>query len=86
MNAPHTSLFEQYQQLKPRYRNAVLMIRDSDAYITFGADAILVADRCHFESQENEHGYECRVPLAGLDIMMHLLIESGYCIAVAEPL
>ncbi len=83
-----TPLTKQYNEIKSRYPNTVLLFRLGDFYETFGADAELTARDCGITLTKRSSGGE---PLAGfphhqLDVYLPKLIKAGHRVAVCEQL
>jgi DNA mismatch repair protein MutS len=86
-----TPLYEQYQQIKQRHRDAILLFRIGDFYETFDGDARLVARELDIVLTSKLMGKNLRVPLAGVpyhSLERHLatLIGRGHRVAICEQL
>jgi len=83
-----TPLTKQYNEIKSRYPDTVLLFRLGDFYETFGTDAELTARDCGITLTKRSSGGE---PLAGfphhqLDVYLPKLIRAGHRVAVCEQL
>jgi DNA mismatch repair protein MutS len=86
-----TPLHKQYQEIKQRYRDAILLFRLGDFYETFDDDARLVSRELGIVLTSKPMGKNVRVPLAGVphhSLERHLrrLIARGHRVAICEQL
>ncbi|HEV2916014.1 MAG TPA: DNA mismatch repair protein MutS [Pyrinomonadaceae bacterium] len=86
-----TPLYKQYQEIKQRHRDAILLFRIGDFYETFDDDARLVARELDIVLTSKPMGKNIRVPLAGVpyhSLERHLstLIGRGHRVAICEQL
>ena len=86
-----TPLHKQYQEIKERYRDAILLFRIGDFYETFEEDARLVSRELGIVLTTKPMGKNVRVPLAGVphhSLERHLrrLIARGHRVAICEQL
>ncbi len=86
-----TPLYKQYQEIKQRHRDAILLFRIGDFYETFDDDARLVARELDIVLTSKPMGKNLRVPLAGVpyhSLERHLstLIGRGHRVAICEQL
>jgi DNA mismatch repair protein MutS len=91
MTAATTPLHKQYQEIKQRYRDAILLFRIGDFYETFDDDARLVSRELGIVLTSKPMGKDVRVPLAGVphhSLERHLrrLIARGHRVAICEQL
>jgi DNA mismatch repair protein MutS len=81
----------QYNQIKDRHPETVLLFRLGDFYETFGDDAIITAKACGITLTKRNNGAAGEMPLAGfphhqLDNYLPKLVSAGYRVAVCEQL
>ena len=86
-----TPLHKQYQEIKERYRDAILLFRIGDFYETFDDDARLVSRELGIVLTSKPMGKNVRVPLAGfphhsLERHLRRLIARGHRVAICEQL
>lgn len=86
-----TPLYQQYQDIKQRHRDAILLFRIGDFYETFDDDARLLARELDIVLTSKPMGKNVRVPLAGIpyhSLERHLatLIAHGHRVAICEQL
>lgn len=86
-----TPLHKQYQEIKQRYKDAILLFRIGDFYETFEDDARLVSRELGIVLTSKPMGKNMRVPLAGVphhSLERHLkrLISRGHRVAICEQL
>ena len=86
-----TPLYQQYQDIKRRHRDAILLFRIGDFYETFDDDARLLARELDIVLTSKPMGKNIRVPLAGIpyhSLERHLatLIGRGHRVAICEQL
>ncbi len=90
MKESQTPLMRQYNQIKEKYPETVLLYRLGDFFETFGDDAIITAKVCGITlTKRNNGGGD--MPLAGfphhqLDAYLPKLVRGGYRVAVCEQL
>lgn len=90
-NTATTPLYKQYQEIKQRYRDAILLFRIGDFYETFDDDARLMSRELGIVLTSKPMGKDVRVPLAGVphhSLERHLrrLIARGHRVAICEQL
>ncbi len=81
----------QYNQIKDRHPDTVLLFRLGDFYETFGDDAIITAKACGITLTKRNNGAAGEMPLAGfphhqLDNYLPKLVSAGHRVAVCEQL
>ncbi len=91
MKKKETPLMRQYNQIKEKYQDTILLFRLGDFYETFQDDAIKTAKACGITLTKRNNGAAGDLPLAGfphhqLDTYLPKLVKSGYRVAVCEQL
>lgn len=91
MTKKETPLSKQYNQIKSKYPDSILLFRLGDFYETFNNDAILTAKVCGITLTKRNNGAAEETPLAGfphhqLDNYLPKLIRAGHRVAVCEQL
>ncbi|TVR81190.1 MAG: DNA mismatch repair protein MutS [Chitinophagaceae bacterium] len=86
-----TPLMKQYNQIKSKNPDALLLFRVGDFYETFGKDAIIAADVLGIVLTKRSNGAANDMELAGfpyhaLDTYLPKLIRAGYRVAICEQL
>ncbi|MBN1339598.1 MAG: DNA mismatch repair protein MutS [Bacteroidales bacterium] len=86
-----TPLMKQYNAIKSRYPDALLLFRVGDFYETFGEDAIKVSKILGIVLTKRANGAASFVDLAGfphhsLDTYLPKLVKAGYRVAICDQL
>ncbi len=86
-----TPLMKQYNAIKAKHPDAVLLFRIGDFYETFGDDAIKTADILGITLTRRANGAASYVELAGfpyhaLDTYLPKLVRAGQRVAICEQL
>jgi len=86
-----TPLLEQYERVKSRYQDAILLFRIGDFYEMFFDDAKQAARLLGVVLTSKSLGKNNRVPLAGIphraaESYIHKLVQSGLKVAICEQL
>ncbi len=86
-----TPLIKQYNSIKSKYPDTVLLFRLGDFYETFNEDAVITAKVCGITLTKRNNGAAGKMPLAGfphhqLDAYLPKLVKAGYRAAVCEQL
>lgn len=86
-----TPLMKQYNSLKAKYSDAILLFRVGDFYETFGEDAVKTSSILGITLTTRNNGYASEVPLAGfpyhaLDTYLPKLVRAGQRVAICEQL
>lgn len=86
-----TPLMKQYNQIKARYPDALLLFRVGDFYETFGSDAITTSEVLGIVLTRRANGAASYVELAGfphhsLDTYLPKLVRAGYKVAICDQL
>jgi DNA mismatch repair protein MutS len=81
---------KQYQQIKAKHPNAILLFRVGDFYETFGEDAIKTAETLGIVLTSRNNGGS-DIELAGfphhsLDLYLPKIVKAGYRVAICEQL
>lgn len=86
MNMPS----QQYQQIKWKYPDAILLFRIGEFYEVFDEDAKTVAFVTGITINENKNGEEPKfsasLPFHSLDSTIHKLVSKGCKVAICEEL
>jgi DNA mismatch repair protein MutS len=91
MKDKETPLMRQYNQLKRKAPDTVLLFRLGDFFETFGDDAVITAKVCGITLTKRNNGSAGDMPLAGfphhqLDQYLPKIVRAGYRVAVCEQL
>ncbi|TWP24379.1 DNA mismatch repair protein MutS [Apibacter muscae] len=86
-----TPLMKQYNSIKARYPDALLLFRVGDFYETFGEDAIKVSKILGIVLTKRANGQASHIELAGfphhsLDVYLPKLVRSGLRVAICDQL
>ena len=86
-----TPLMRQYNSIKAKHPDTVLLFRLGDFFETFGDDAVITAKVCGITLTKRNNGAAGEIPLAGfphhqLDSYLPKLVRAGYRAAVCEQL
>jgi DNA mismatch repair protein MutS len=91
MNENLTPLTKQYNQIKAKYPESILLFRLGDFFETFNDDAIITSKVCGLALTKRNNGAAGSMPLAGfpfhqLDNYLPKLVRAGYRVAVCDQL
>lgn len=91
MTEKDTPLTRQYNQIKAKYPDSILLFRLGDFFETFNEDAIITSKVCGLTLTKRNNGAAGEVPLAGfpwhqLDNYLPKLVRAGYRVAVCDQL
>jgi DNA mismatch repair protein MutS len=86
-----TPLMQQFNQIKAKYPDAILLFRVGDFYETFGDDAVKASAALGITLTKRHNGSAGEIPLAGipyhaLENYLPKLVRSGYRVAICEQL
>ncbi len=86
-----TPLMKQYNTIKGKYPDALLLFRVGDFYETFGSDAIKAANILGIILTKRANGYASFIELAGfphhsLDTYLPKLVRAGQRVAICDQL
>ncbi len=86
-----TPLMKQYNTIKAKYPDALLLFRVGDFYETFGSDAVKAANILGIVLTKRANGYASYIELAGfpyhsLDTYLHKLVRAGQRVAICDQL
>lgn len=86
-----TPLMKQYQEMKKKYPDAVLLFRIGDFYETFSDDAITASEILGITLTRRANGTDSYVELAGfphhaLDTYLQKLVRAGKRVAICEQI
>ena len=86
-----TPLMKQYQEMKAKHPDAILLFRFGDFYEAFSDDAIAVSEICGCTLARRANGKASSIELAGfpnhaLDTYLHKLVRAGKRVAICEQL
>ena len=86
-----TPLMKQYNQIKSKYPDALLLFRVGDFYETFGEDAVRAANVLNIVLTKRKNGTASEIALAGfphhsLDTYLPKLVRAGMRVAICDQL
>ena len=86
-----TPLMRQYQQVKAKYPDAILLFRMGDFFETFEEDAKITSRVLNITLTRRGNGAAGDVPLAGfphhaLEVYLPKLLQAGYRVAICEQM
>lgn len=86
-----TPLMKQYNRIKAKYPDALLLFRVGDFYETFGEDAIKASKALGIVLTKRRNGAAAFIELAGfphhsLDTYLPKLVRAGYRVAICDQL
>src|ERR1035437_6789471 len=86
-----TPLMKQFNSIKAKYPDAMLLFRVGDFYETFGSDAVKAANILGIVLTKRANGYMSFIELAGfpyhsLDTYLHKLVRAGQRVAICDQL
>lgn len=86
-----TPLMKQYNTIKAKYPDALLLFRVGDFYETFGSDAVKAANILGIVLTKRANGYASHIELAGfphhsLDTYLPKLVRAGQRVAICDQL
>ncbi len=84
-------LLKQYQEMKKKHPDAILMFRVGDFYEIFGKDAVQASEVLGITLTRRQSGVDSRIELAGfphhaLDTYLPRLVRAGHRVAICEQL
>ncbi len=87
----NTPLMQQYQEMKKKHPDAVLLFRVGDFYEFFGKDAVIASEILGITLTRRQTGIDSRIELAGfphhaLDTYLPKLVRAGKRVAICEQL
>ena len=87
----NTPLMQQYQEMKKKHPDAVLLFRVGDFYEIFGKDAVTVSEILGITLTRRANGRDKHIELAGfphhaLDTYLPKLVRAGQRVAICEQL
>ncbi|UKN01124.1 DNA mismatch repair protein MutS [Paracrocinitomix mangrovi] len=82
---------KQYNQIKSKYPDALLLFRVGDFYETFGEDAVKAANVLNIVLTKRKNGTASEIALAGfphhsLDTYLPKLVRAGFRVAICDQL
>src|ERR1044071_7258052 len=86
-----TPLMKQYNSIKTKYPDAILLFRVGDFYETFGEDAVKASKVLGIVLTKRANGSASHIELAGfphhsLDSYLPRLVRAGYRVAICDQL
>ena len=86
-----TPLMKQYEEMKKKHPDAVLLFRVGDFYEIFGEDAIIASDILGITLTRRANGRDKYINLAGfphhaLDVYLPKIVRAGHRVAICEQL
>ena len=91
LSLTNTPLMQQYQEMKKKHPDAVLLFRVGDFYEIFGKDAVIASEILGITLTRRQTGIDSRIELAGfphhaLDTYLPKLVRAGKRVAICEQL
>lgn len=90
-DSKETPLMKQYNEIKAKYPDAILLFRVGDFYETFGSDAVKASQVLGITLTKRANGSASHIELAGfphhsLDSYLPKLVRAGYRVAICDQL
>lgn len=90
-NAKQTPILKQYEEMKKKHPDAILLFRVGDFYETFGNDAVEASEVLGITLTRRDNGRDNYIELAGfphhaLDTYLPKLVRAGKRVAICEQL
>ena len=87
----NTPLMQQYQEMKKKHPDAILLFRVGDFYEIFGKDAVEASETLGITLTRRANGRDKYIELAGfphhaLDMYLPKLVRAGHRVAICEQL
>mgnify|MGYP003477230126 CR=1 FL=1 len=91
VKSSETPLMTQFNGIKEKYPDAILLFRVGDFYETFGSDAVITARVLGITLTKRNNGGNSEMELAGfphhsLDNYLPKLVRGGYRVAICDQL
>ncbi|WP_185863126.1 DNA mismatch repair protein MutS [Blattabacterium cuenoti] len=86
MNKEETPLIKQYNDIKTKYPNTILLFQVGDFYETFGEDAIKCSQTLNIVLTKRSNLHLAGFPLHSLNTYLPKLIRSGFRVAICDQL
>ncbi len=91
VEAKETPLMKQYNTIKAKYPDAILLFRVGDFYETFGEDAVKASKILGITLTKRANGQASHIELAGfphhsVDSYLPKLVRAGYRVAICDQL
>jgi DNA mismatch repair protein MutS len=80
------SISKQYEAIKAKYPDAILLFRVGDFYEAFGEDAKALQKHLGTQLTISDERTVASLPFQSLDHTLKKLIEAGYKVAICEEL
>ena len=86
-----TPILKQYEDMKKKHPDAVLLFRVGDFYEIFGEDAVIASEILGITLTRRANGWDKYISLAGfphhaLDIYLPIIVRAGHRVAICEQL
>ena len=82
--ASEPSAVEQFQQLKAKHPDAVLLFRKGDFYVSYFADAITLSEVLGITQLGRSGSEQAMFPAANLDTFLPRLVRAGKRVAICD--
>lgn len=81
-------MIKQYNDLKAKHPDAVLLFRVGDFYRSISDDARIVSSVCGVTLAKDEKAgtWRCEFPHYNLDVFLPKLVRAGHRLAICDPL
>ena len=77
---------DQYNSIKEKYPDAILLFREGDFYEAYRKDAEVVSEICGITLTQHKGDYLSAIPYHSLDNYLPKLVKAGKRVAICEPL
>ena len=78
--------FHAWQNIKAKYKDAIILVRHENEYYTFDSDAEIVCTMLAIKTEQDKERITCHLPHYYTDWLLPKLIKAGYRVALCEPL
>lgn len=84
------AVIKQYNTIKFKYRDAVLLFRTGEFYMAFGNDAKILSEvtgaNLVIGDEDAEIKHSASLPSQSLDVALRKLVKNGYKVGICEVL
>ena len=77
---------DQYNEIKKKYPDAILLFRMGDFYEGYREDALKIRTDCKIQLTQKDGKFVAQIPYGDIDKVLPRLVRAGHRVALCEPI
>ena len=79
-------VFQQYETIKAKYPDAIVLFKAAESYITFADDAVKISNIFDIDTFDKDGRLVCGFASEKLDNYLPILVRAGHRVAICDQI